>query len=106
MGRNLAELRGVALVFEEHRQDVLGQGAGAEDGYCGGMLLVMVSHLIAVAPWVRSSCGAAFPSKIQIGSGLLGPDPRWLWVCSTFFSLLGELEVCLLRGEAVCVPYR
>src|SRR5829696_1551589 len=31
--------------------------------------------------------------------------PRWV-VCFTSFSLLGELEVYLLRGEAVCVPYR
>src|SRR5215203_6647048 len=43
--RGLEEPYGVALTFEELDEDSLGQRVGAEDGYGGAMLLVMVSHV-------------------------------------------------------------
>jgi hypothetical protein len=52
-GGGLEEPYGVALSFEELGEDPLGQRVGAEDGYCGGaMLLVMVSHVPALAPYL------------------------------------------------------
>jgi hypothetical protein len=44
-GGGLEEPYGVALSFEELDEDSLGQRVGAEDGYGGAMLLVMVSHV-------------------------------------------------------------
>ena len=54
-GGGLEEPYGVALYFEELGEDPLGQRVGDEDGYGGAMLLVMVSHVLALAPYLTEA---------------------------------------------------